>query len=163
MISSAQVIFSNQHGAQCLEWLSGKLGEAGVHCSPSEWRGYATVVPQLLIPTTPVSLTIQVENDPAYVPEEIAELARDTQAVLPEALQRRLSKCDTRLGIMSTSPAPPIETENAVAIVAQTNLDPEQPEVERLLLVLANITDGFVVDCVNGRLLAPGGGEWVPL
>jgi hypothetical protein len=108
-------------------------------------------------------LTIQVEDDEAYVPEEIAELADEAQALLSETGRDLLAQCDTRLDIMSTSPPKRMETPQGVGIVAQTDLDPQHPDVERVLLVLGQVTGGFVVDCVNGRLRAPGAGEWVEL
>jgi hypothetical protein len=161
MISAAQVIFNNQHGDRCLMWLAAELSRSGIDFSPTEWRGYATVIPQLLVPANPASLTIQVEDDPEYVPEEIAELAGVAQPVLSEQLRRQLAACDTRLEIMSTTPPNVSKTNHQVAVVAQTDLDPEMPEVQRVLLALSSITNGFVVDCVNGHLRASGGSEWV--
>lgn len=111
MIVAAQVVFSNQHGDACLTWLSGELEKAGVSCSPTEWRGYGAVVFRLLVPTAPVPLTIQVDADPAYVPEEIAELAEDAKPILSAQVHERLARCDARLDIMSTTPPKTTETE----------------------------------------------------
>ena len=163
MIAAAQVVFRNGHGENCLEWLSTELQLAGVTCSPTEWRGYGAVVPQLLVPTSPVSLTIQVDSDPAYVPEEIAELADDAKPLLSSDLDASLRSCDTRLDIMSTTPTKVTETDREMSVFAQTDLDPARPEVERVLLALSEITGGFVVDCVNGRLRAPASCQWTAL
>lgn len=163
VIAAAQIVFSNQHGDACLAWLSVELEKAGVPCSPTEWRGYGAVVPQLLVPTAPVPLTVQIDADPAYVPDEIAELAEDAKPVLSVQLHETLARCDARLDIMSTTAPTTTETESAITVVADTDLDPKQPEVERVLLVLSAITVGFIVDCVHGRLRAPAGREWMPL
>jgi hypothetical protein len=163
MIAAAQVVFRNAHGESCLEWLSTELQRAGVTCAPSEWRGYGAVVPQLLVPTSPVSLTIQVESDPAYVPEEIGELADDAKPLLSSDLDASLRSCDTRLDIMSTTPPKVTETDRKISVFAQTDLDSARPEVERVLVVLSEITGGFVVDCVNGRLRTPASCQWTAL
>ena len=163
MIAAAQVVFRNQHGGGCLDWLAIELQRAGVSCSPTEWRGYGSLVPQLLVPTSPVSLTIQVESDPAYVPQEISELAEEAKPLLSTDLSSALASCDTRLDIMSTTPTKVTETDRAISVFAQTDLDPGTPEVERVWFLLSTITNGFIVDCVNGRLCAPGGRAWTVL
>lgn len=163
VIAAAQVVFSNEHGDGCLGWLAAELHKAGVSCSPTEWRGYGAVIPQLLVPTAPVALTIQVDDDPAYVLDEIVELAEDAKHVLSAQLHGRLAQCDARLDIMSATPAKTIETDSAITVFAQTDLDPERPEVEHVLLTLSTITAGFIVDCVNGRLRVPGATGWIPL
>ena len=162
MIAAAHVIFVNRSGEMCLQWLSVELAKMGVDCTPTEWRGYSTVIPQLLVKTYPVALTIQVEDDPEYVPEEIAEMAEDARRLIDDHAYSTLMSCKTRLSIMSTTPPRREETDRQVVVWAQTDLDPETPDVERVLLALSTITDGFLVDCVNGRLRAPGGDAWVP-
>lgn len=162
MIAAAQVVFSNQRGDACLAWLSAELEKAGVSCSPTEWRGYGAVVPQLLVPTAPVPLTVQVDDDPSYVPDEIAELAEDARPVLSPPHHAKLAQCNARLDVMSTTPAKTTETDAAITVVAQTDLDPRQPEVERVLILLSTITAGFVVDCVHGRMRVPDGAVWIP-
>jgi len=163
MIAAAQVVFRNQQGEGCLEWLATELQRAGVTCSPTEWRGYGAAVPQLLVPISPVSLTIQVDSDRDYIPEEIAALAEEARPLLSTELSSSLALCDTRLDIMSTTPTKVTETDRAISVFAQTDLDPANPEVERVLLLLSTITGGFVVDCVNGRLCVPGGFKWMAL
>jgi hypothetical protein len=121
------------------------------------------VVPQLLVPTKPVALTIQVDGDADYVPGEIEELAEQAQHLLPPPVHQALSSCDTRLDIMSAAPAAPTVTEREVVVIAQTDLDPVQPEVESVLTALSGLTSGFLVDCVNNRLRMPHGTEWVQL
>jgi hypothetical protein len=163
MIAAAQVVFRNCRGDGCLDWLSTELQRAGVTCSPTEWRGYGAVVRQLLVPTSPVPLTIQVDSDPAYLPDEIAELAEDAKPLLISELSASLRSCDTRVDAMSTTPPKVTETDRESAVFAQTDLDPANPEVERVLLLLSATTEGFIVDCVNGRLRAPRGREWTAL
>ena len=163
MIAAAQVIFCNQSGEACLDWLALELERGGVSSSPTEWRGYEVVVPQLLISTAPVPLTVQVDADPSYVPDEIAELAEEAKSILPVDLHEMLARCDARLDIMSTTPPRTAETESAITVFAQSDLDPAQPDVERVLLLLSVITGGFLIDCINGRLRVPGGIEWIRL
>lgn len=163
MIAAAQVVFRNQCDDACLDWLATELEKAGVSCSPTEWRGYEVVVPQLLIRTAPVALTVQVDADPAYVLDEIAELAEEAKSILPAQFHEMLARCDTRLDIMSTTPPRTAETKSAITVWAETDLDPTEPDVERVLLLLSTITGGFLVDCVNGRLRVPGGTEWIRL
>ncbi len=163
MIAAAQVIFRNSHGDRCLDWLSSELEKAGVPCSPTEWRGYGAVVPQLLVPTSPVSLTVQVDSDPEYVPAEIAEVASQARRVLPPHAAESLARCDTRLDIMSTTPSTTIQTEREIVQFAETDLDPIDPQVEAVLLHLSAITEGFVFDCVHGRIRWPAADGWVQL
>lgn len=62
---------------------------------------------------------------------------------------------------MSASPPKVTKKGREVIVAAETDLDPRMPEVEKLLFVLSEITSGFVVDCINGRLWAPGGSAWI--
>jgi hypothetical protein len=162
MIAAAQVIFKNDKGDACLEWLLEQLPKEGVSCTRTEWRGYTTVVPQLLVAARPVAFTIQVDGDPEYVPGEIQELAEQTEPLLGPDVHG-LAQCDTRLDVMSASSVNPQVTGTEVVAVAQTDVDPARPEVEQVLLVLAKLTSGFVLDCVNNRLKAPEGVDWVQL
>lgn len=163
MIAAAQVIFKNDKGDACLEWLLEQLPKVGVSCTRTEWRGYTMVVPQLLIAARPIAFTIQVDEDPGYVPGEIRELAEQARPQLGPDVHDGLLQCDTRLDVMSSSSANPQATGAAVVVVARTDLDPARPEVEHVLLVLAKLTSGFVLDCVNNRLKAPEGVGWVQL
>jgi len=114
-----------------------------------------------------VPLTVQVDADPAYVPDEIAELAEEAKPILSPQLQESLARCDARLDIMSTTPPKTAETESAITVFAQTDLDPDQPEVERVLLVLSTITAGChrtlkpgQAGTVENRPPRVGGGEY---
>ena len=163
MIAAAQVIFKNDKGDACLEWLLEQLRRQGVPCRRTEWRGYTTVVPQVLIAAQPVAFTIQIDADPEYVPDEIQELAEQAEPVLRPDVREGLAQCDTRLDVMSASSPNPQVTGNEIVVVAQTDLDPARPDVEQVLLVLATLTSGFVLDCVNNRIRAPEGIDWVQL
>ncbi len=116
-----------------------------------------------MVPTLPVHLTIQVEDDPTYVPDELAELAEDIRQYLRASDYKNLLACDTRLDIMSMTPPVQTESETAIAIIAQTDLAPDSPEVQRVLRALARMTEGFIRDCVNGKVCVPGGEAWVTL
>ena len=121
------------------------------------------VVPQLLVGTSPTALTIQVDGDRQYVPGEIAELAEQIQGHLSPHLRQALLSCDTRLDLMSATPAERTVTDREIIVVAQTDMDPAQPEVEKVILSLSAITSGYILDCVNNRFRVPGGPEWMQL
>ena len=161
MIAAAQIIFLNRRGDACLPWLSRQLRQMSIECTDTEWRGHSMVVPQLLVPTRPVSLTIQVDESPEYVPDELAELAEEARGLIDAAVHAKLAACNARLDIMSTTPPRREEDDRQVTVWAQTDLDPQSPDVERVLVALSAATEGFVVDCVNGRLRPPGSNDWI--
>jgi hypothetical protein len=162
MISAAHVIFNNQHGDQCLEWLFEELEKLlPQRCSRTEWRGFSTVVPQILVDTEPVALTIQVDDSPDYVPAETTELIEEVEGRIEPQMLLRLKQCDCRLDVMSATPNEPIVTEDAIVVVAGIDLDPQREEVAQVLAALSDLTSGFIEDCVNGRLRVPGQQEWL--
>jgi hypothetical protein len=164
MISAAQVIFANDHPDACLDWLSAELPRhVPFSCSRTQWRGRTITIPQILVATSPVRLTIQVEDSTDYVPEEIAELAEDARSHIDEAAYVGLRRCNARLDLMSTTPPRRTESTDAITIFAETDLDPAYPDVEQVLAALSELTGGFVLDCVNGRLRIPGHAEWIAL
>ena len=118
-------------------------------------------VPQILVQTSPVALTIQVE-EPEYVPAEVAELGNDTLGKIPPDAHQQLLRCDARLDIMSATPNQPEITETAIVAVAQTDLTVESDDAETVVRALAMLCDGFVNDLVAGRLLCPGSQVWIP-
>jgi hypothetical protein len=164
MISAAQVIFASERPDGCLDWLSAELPRRiPFTCRRTQWRGRTITIPQILVATSPVELTIQVEDNGDYVPEEIADLAEDARSHIDEAAYARLRRCNARLDLMSTTPPRRTESNTTITIVAETDLDPAYPDVEEVLAALSNLTGGFVLDCVNARLRIPGHAEWVSL
>jgi hypothetical protein len=164
MISAAQVIFANDRRDACLDWLSAELPRrVPFPCSRTQWRGRTITIPQILVATSPVQLTIQVEDSSDYVPEEIVELAEDARSHIDESVYARLRRCNARLDLMSTTPPRRTESSEAITIIAETDLDPAYPDVEQVLAALSDLTGGFVLDCVNARLRIPNNAEWISL
>ena len=96
-----------------------------------------------------------------YVPEELAETAEKFKGALSPDMYLRLRQCNARLDVMSAKPVQPEITDNAITVHAQTDLDPKNAEVAAILVVLAKLVNGFVVDCVNGGLLPQFSTEWL--
>jgi hypothetical protein len=107
------------------------------------WEGFAGAIPQVRVATA-VPLTIQIEDDPEYVPEEMAGLAEEAEGVLSGDWIELLRRCTARLDVT--------EAEEDV------QLDPTQPDVEAVLIEIARFVDGLVHDNVNGEWLVPEGG-----
>jgi len=163
MFASSQIIFINSRSeAECLDWLLAELPQrVPFDCLRTEWRGFTTTVPQVLVQTSPVALTIQLEDDPEYVPDEIAELADEIKAKLPAEAHALLSNCNARLDIMTATPVEPGTTDDAIKISAQTDLDPQSDEADLVVRALASLCNGIVSDCVNGGVLCPGSDSWI--
>ncbi len=160
MLPAAVIFFENPHGDACLSWLLGELPKhVRFNCSHTEWHGFTTVIPQILVETVPVALTIQVEDDPD--PGEIQELLEDLGSRISAQLAARLRRCDCEFIILSATPTPLRVTDDAIIVVHQTDLDPASAYVDQVLLALAALVDGFIVDCVNGRVRCPGADAWI--
>jgi len=112
-------------------------------CTLTRWEGFSgTIIPQVRVATA-VPLTIQIEDDPEYVPEELAGLAEEAEGVLSGDWVQALRRCTARLDVT--------EAEEDV------QLDPTQPDVEAVLIEIARFVDGLVHDNVNGEWLVPEG------
>jgi hypothetical protein len=111
-------------------------------CALTEWEGFSGTVPQVRV-ATEIPLTIQIEDDPEFVPEEMAGLAEEAEGVLSEDWVELLRRCTARLDVT--------EAEEDV------QLDPTQPDVEAVLIEIARFVDGLVHDNVNGEWLVPEG------
>ena len=112
-------------------------------CTMTEWEGFTMTIPQVRVATA-VPLTIQIEDDPDYVPEELAGMAEEAEGVLSGDWVQLLRRCAARLDVM--------EAEEDV------QLDPAQPDVEAVLIEIARFVDSLVHDNVNGEWLVPEGG-----
>ncbi len=109
-------------------------------CSLTEWQGFSETIPQMRVATA-VPLIIQIEDDPEYVPEELAGLADEAEGLLSEDWIELLRRCTARLDVMEAD--------------EETRLDPTQPDVEAVLIEIARFVDGIVHDNVNGEWLVP--------
>src|SRR4051812_48888406 len=119
-------------------------------CTLTEWEGFTMTIPQVRVATA-VPLIIQIEDDPEYVPEELAGLADEAEGVLSDDWIEVLRRCMARLDVME-------EGENAPFDLAdQVRLDPTQPDVEAVLIEIARFMDSLVRDDVNGEWLVPEG------
>src|SRR5436853_4922826 len=89
-------------------------------CMLTQWQGFEEPIPQVRVATA-VPLIIQIEDDPEYVPEELAGLADEAEGVLSEDWIQFLRRCTARLDVME-------EGENAPFDLAdQVRLDHTQP------------------------------------
>jgi hypothetical protein len=111
-------------------------------CTLTEWEGFSETVPQVWVATA-VPLIIQIEDDPEYVPDELAGLAEEAEGVLSEDWLQLLRRCTSRLDVTEAE--------------EETQLDPTQPDVEAVLIEIARFVDGLVHDNVNGEWLVPEG------
>lgn len=111
-------------------------------CTLTWWEGFSGSVPEVRVATA-VPLTIQIADDPEYVPEELAGLADEAEGVLSGDWVQLLRRCTARLDVM--------EAEEEI------QLDPTQPDVEAVLVEIARFVDGLVHDNVNGEWLVPEG------
>ena len=111
-------------------------------CALTEWEGFSGTVPQVRV-ATEIPLTIQIEDDPEFVPEEMAGLAEEAEGVLSEDWVELLRRCTARLDVTEAD--------------EETQIDPTQPDVEAVLIEIARFVDGLVHDNVNGEWLVPEG------
>jgi hypothetical protein len=111
-------------------------------CALTEWEGFSGTILQVRVATA-VPLTIQIEDDPEHVPEELAGLADEAEGVLSDDWIEALRRCTARLDVT--------EAEEDV------QLDPTEPDVEAVLIEIARFVDGLVHDNVNGEWLVPEG------
>jgi hypothetical protein len=161
-IAAAQVIFANEHGDALLDWLAVELPKhIPFVVSRTEWKGFTTTIRQLRIETKPVALTIQLDEDKDYVPDEIAELAEDLKSVLASQAQAKLAKARSRIDVMSATQNTPIISGREIVVTASTDLDPRAADVDKVLTALSELTGGFIVDLVNGGVRTPGSWKWL--
>jgi hypothetical protein len=126
-------------------------------CTLTEWQGFSTTVPQVRVATA-VPLTIQIDDDPEYVPEDLSILADEAAGVLSNEWVELLRRCTARLDVMEADvPAPEADENGVIQLYAQTRLDPTQPDVEAVLVEIARFVDSLVHDDVNGEWLVPEG------
>jgi hypothetical protein len=155
MISAALVPFDARSNPLTLDRIEEHLRESvPFPCVPTEWVGYGATIPQLRV-ETPVALTIQIDEDPDYVPEELRELADEAESEdsLPADLIEFLRSATARLDIQSADYTgnQEVAADGGFVVYARSDLDPLVPEVEDVLLALSQLSGGPVLDCLNDR------------
>src|SRR4051794_4691236 len=81
------------------------LANLSFQCALTEWRGFSDAVPQLRVETT-VPLTIQIEDDPDIVPDEIEDLADRAGKALSEDWVEAVRQCTARLDVQEADSGP---------------------------------------------------------
>ncbi|MFL6232625.1 MAG: hypothetical protein ACJ76N_05775 [Thermoanaerobaculia bacterium] len=143
MLAAATIPYDPEEQDFTLEDLRDHLAaHLPYECALTEWQGFSAAVPQVRVATA-VPLTIQIEDDPEFVPEELAGLADEAEGVLSEDWVELLRRCTARLDVTEAD--------------EETALDPTQPDVEAVLIEIARFVDGLVHDNVNGEWLVPEG------
>jgi len=132
-----------------------------VECTLTEWQGFDLTIPQVRV-ATEVPLTIQIEDDPDYVPDDLADLVDRAEGFLSEDWVEALRRCGAKLDIMEADmeaeiPFPEPDGEGTIELAATTRLDPSQPDVEAVLIEIARFVDSLAYDNVNDEWLVPEG------
>ena len=82
---------------ELLEHLAATLA---VDCALVEWQGFTRAVPQVRVATA-VPLTIQIEDDPGYVLDDLADLADRAEGLLSAEWVEVLRRCAAKLEVMA--------------------------------------------------------------
>lgn len=132
-----------------------------LECTLTEWQGFDLTIPQVRV-ATEVPLTLQIEDDPDYVPDDLADLVDRAEGFLSAEWVEVLRRCGAKLDIMEADldahiPFPGPDDEGVVELAATTRLDPSQPDVEAVLIEIARYLDSLVYDNVNDEWLVPEG------
>jgi hypothetical protein len=162
LFAAAFIYLVNIQGTSLLDSLLANLPEhVRYRVSRTEWRGFTTVVPQILVATKPVALTIQVDSNSAA--DEVADLVKQWEPKVDAAALREMARCQTRLDLMAADTTTPrIDEKNrTLTIEATTTLDPKTADVDAVISALLDLTDGFAVDAVHDRLRPAAGEKWI--
>jgi hypothetical protein len=116
-------------------------------CTLIEWEGFDIAVPQVRV-ATGVPLTIHIEDDPEYVPDDLAELVDRAEGLLSAEWLAALRRCAAKLDVMEAGVGFDFE---------KTQLDPAQPDVEAVVIEVARFVDSLAYDSVNDEWLVPEG------
>lgn len=161
-IAAAEIAFVNDRTEPILEWLALELPKRlEFPISKTQWKGLTLTIPQLRVETRPVALTLQLDEDPSVVPQEIAELSELFKPVLNQTAIAYLARVRSRLDVMSATADPPKVSGKQLSLTAATDLDPRAPDVDRLLTAVSDLTNGFAFDLVNLAVRVPGSGRWI--
>ena len=143
MLAAACIPYDPEEQGFTLEDLRDHLAaNLPYECTLTRWEGFSETIPQVRVATA-VPLIVQIEDDPEYVPEELAGLAEEAEGVLSGDWVQTIRRCTARLDVTEAD--------------EETRLDPTQPDVEAVLIEIARFVDGLVHDNVNGEWLVPEG------
>jgi hypothetical protein len=158
MFSAATIPYDAEERDFTLQELQEHLAaHLAVECTLTEWTGFSTTIPQVRVATS-VPLTIQVEDDPEYVPDDLADLVDRAAGVLPEEWVEALRRSTAKLEILEADlPLPEPDEDSVLALAAATRLDPSQPDVEAVLIEVARFVDSLAYDNINDEWLVPEG------
>ena len=158
MFSAATIPFDPEAQELTLEDLRDHLAATlDIECTLTEWQGFDLTIPQVRV-ATGVPLTIQIEDDPDYVPDDLADLVDRAEGFLSEEWVEALRRCGAKLDVMEADvPMPEPDDEGTIELAATTRLDPSQPDVEAVLIEIARFVDSLAYDNVNDEWLVPEG------
>jgi hypothetical protein len=158
MFSAATIPYDPEAQELTLEDLRDHLAATlDIECTLTEWQGFDVTVPQVRV-ATEIPLTIQIEDDPDYVPDDLADLVDRAEGFLSEEWVEALRRCGAKLDVMEADvPMPEPDDEGTVELAATTHLDPSQPDVEAVLIAIARFVDSLAYDNVNDEWLVPEG------
>lgn len=158
MFSAATIPYDPEAQELTLEDLRDHLAATlGVECTLTEWQGFDLTIPQVRV-ATGVPLTIQIEDDPDYVPDDLADLVDRAEGFLSEEWVEALRRCGAKLDVMEADvPMPEPDDEGTIELAATTRLDPSMPDVEAVLIEIARFVDSLAYDNVNDEWLVPEG------
>ena len=158
MFAAALIPYKPEEQDFTLEDLRDHLAASlDVECVLTEWQGFDGAIPQVRV-ATGVPLTIQIENDPDFIPADIAALVEDAESALPQAWRESLAGCSARLEILEAEIPFPVEDENGIVpLAAAARLDPTMPDVEAVIVEIARFLDSVAYDNVNDEWLVPEG------
>jgi hypothetical protein len=158
MFSAATIPYDPEEQDFTLEELQEHLSASlSVECTLTEWQGFATTIPQVRVETG-VPLTIQIEDDPDYVPDDIADLVDRAQGLLSAEWMDALRRCAAKLEVMEAdAPGPELNEDGLAVLTAETRLDPSLPEIEAVVIEVARFVGSLAYDNVNDEWLVPEG------
>ena len=158
MFSAATIPYDPEEQDFTLEELQEHLAASlSVECTLTEWQGFATTIPQVRVETG-VPLTIQIEDDPDYVPDDIADLVDRAQGLLSAEWMGALRRCAAKLEVMEAdAPDPELNEDGLAVLTAETRLDPSLPEIEAVVIEVARFVGSLAYDNVNDEWLVPEG------
>ncbi len=153
MSASAQICYNSKKSKVNLQIVKDLIEkETEWKAVDVEWRGYGLVIPQILV-CSPLPFTIQLEDDPEWVPEEIQEFGHMAKIKESDEILEQLAECDAMLSISSIEQDQIIENSHSINVsTINTAINPSHPEVAKIIYIIGSSIDGILFDCVNGKL-----------
>jgi hypothetical protein len=162
-MAEALVVMDKSANALDLDAICSLLSRStAFDCSHTIWQEFGVSIPQLKV-NTAFPLTIQINDDPAYVPAEIRELAEEVEPLLPPISAGRLRQATRHLEIQSATPESVWSDRFSLMIDDATDLDTRQADVRQVLEVLAGSVKGWVFDCQHGFFWSADRRSWINL